>query len=102
VQNFFWFFLPEWLYTRDFSFSTSSVNSFLLIFSLISILSTILFSGAKLISLYLFSSKKRGKLADNPVFYAQNPQSGRVAMGYSEIIHKLLTGLSTHLSTQNN
>ena len=52
-------------------------------------LSTILFFGAKLLSLYLFLSKNGGKLTDKPRFYALNPQKGRGAMGYFGIIRAL-------------
>ena len=89
------FFLPICLCTCDFLLLTSAVNTYLLIFSSLRSLSTILFSGAKLISLYLFPSKNGGKLIRKPVFYAQNAQSGRGVEGYYGIIHKLLTGLST-------
>jgi len=75
--------------------STTAVNAFSLIISLISSLSTILYFGAKLISLYFFLSKIGGKITGNRLIYAENPPSGRVVAGYFIIIHKLLTDLCT-------
>ena len=54
VQNFFCFFLPDYLYTYNMMFLTPYVNTYLLIMSILSSLSTILYFSEKLISLYLF------------------------------------------------
>ena len=54
VQNFYTFFLLIQLYTCGFTLFTTAVHSFLLIMRQVRHLSTILYFGAKLISLYLF------------------------------------------------
>jgi len=69
VQKFPVFSLYVRLFCRGLSFSTSSVYTYLLIFSPILSLSTVLVFGAKLLSLYLFLAKKRGKLTSFPVIY---------------------------------
>jgi hypothetical protein len=81
VQNFLVFFLPDWLSTCGMAFIPVHVSIYLLIISMISSLSTILFSGAKLISLYFFPAKKRENLIEKPIFYAKYPQSGRGVAG---------------------
>jgi hypothetical protein len=70
VQNFSGFFLPDSLSTRGIWLIPPCVNTYLLIFSTISTLSTILYFGAKLISLYLFLAQIREKVADKHVIYA--------------------------------
>jgi len=66
---------------------TSYVNTFLLIINMISSLFTILFYGAKLISLYLFLSILCGKLTFKLVFYAMNEQKSRGVSEYDVFIH---------------
>lgn len=73
VQNFLAYFLFVSLSTCEITLSTLLVDTYFLIFSRISSLSTFLFFGAKLLSLYLFRIKKSGKFANNPVFYAFYP-----------------------------
>ena len=63
LDNFLPVFLHGNLSNTNYQISTDVVNSFLLILSKSAILSTILFSGAKLISLYLFSAKNSGNLS---------------------------------------
>ena len=86
MQNLRAFYLFLCLCTNAFALLTSYVNTFLLIINMISSLFTILFYGAKLISLYLFLSILCGKLTFKLVFYAMNEQKSRGVMGYSGII----------------
>jgi len=73
VQNFWCFLLVICLSTYYSMLFTDFVDSYFLIINGISSLSTILFSGAKLISLYLFRAKMSGKVIKNYVFYAPYP-----------------------------
>jgi hypothetical protein len=59
--------------------------------STISSLSTILFSGAKLISLYLFSSKSCEKLTEISLVYAGNQQESSGVMSKLPVILLLFT-----------
>ena len=81
VQNFLANSLPVSLSTCEITLSTLLVNTYFLISNRISSLSTFLFSGAKLLSLYLFRIKKSGKFANNPVFYAFYPLYKMVVTG---------------------
>ena len=64
LDNFLPFSLHMKYSTINNQLSTVNVHSFFLILSRSMTLSTILFFGAKLISLYLFSAKKRGNLSN--------------------------------------
>jgi hypothetical protein len=65
------------LSTCEFTMLTPYVDSFLLILSQISTLSTITIFGAKLISLYLFPASFRGKVIYKLVICVLNPQLDR-------------------------
>ena len=73
VQNFPYFFLHRSLSTRETALSTPTVDTYLLIMKLLSSLSTILYFGAKLISLYLFLAIFGGKVWEKSVIYAYYP-----------------------------
>ena len=62
VKNYFHVFLHNLLSTRDEGLSTHSVETICLTHREVCELSTICYFGAKLISLYLFSSKNCGKV----------------------------------------
>ena len=62
VENFFYLFLHSKLFNLGFYLSTSIVNTYPLTVRRLSSLSTLSYSGAKLISLYLFPIIFSGKL----------------------------------------
>ena len=66
LDNFFADFLYNQLSTPDRQLSTMTTHSYWFIISHSAILSTILFFGAKIISLYLFSAKNSGKVVKFP------------------------------------
>ena len=69
-----------------------SVNIYWLIMSEITYLSTILFSGAKLISLYLFQEKNSEKVMFKPVIYPFYPQIQYEQKENLWIVNALSTG----------
>jgi len=73
VQNFFFIFLPDSLFTYNIQSFTTIVDTFLLIMRSLSSLSAILNSGANIISLYLFSAKKSGKVTQKVMIYSFYP-----------------------------
>ena len=66
LDNFFADFLYNQLSTPDRQLSTVTTHSYWFIINYSAILSTILFFGAKIISLYLFSAKNSGKVVKFP------------------------------------
>ena len=93
------FSLPDCLSTYWNGLLTPIVDTYFLIFNMISSLSTFLFFGANILSLYLFQAKIGGKVASNPVIYAK--YSLFLCVGYAQftINWHVLHTLSTHLST---
>ena len=100
VNNFLKKYLRIQLFHSNMTLSTSSVDTYLLIISQISSLSTILNFGAKLISLYLFPAKNGGKVINKPQIYVFYPRFRLLIKENLRIISRLSTGF-THSYQQS-